>query len=111
MLVILPLIVPMIDRFGLAGAAVTVTAGIAVQWLVGLVFLRRLVGITLRAVAQALWRPVWMTVLMAMSVAVVMNHVDPMSVAGLGAAIVTGVVVYGILSLPVLLALKRERLS
>ena len=111
LLVILPLIVPMIDRFGLAGAAVTVTAGIAVQWLVGLVFLRRLVGITLRAVAQALWRPVWMTVLMAMSVAVVMNHVDPMSVAGLGAAIFTGVVVYGILSLPVLLALKRERLS
>ena len=51
------------------------------------------------------------TVLMALAVAVVMSYVDPMTVTGLAAAIFTGVVVYGILSLPVLLALKRERLS
>lgn len=108
LLVILPLIIPMIERFGLAGAAVTVTAGIAVQWLVGLFYLRRLAGIALREIAAAIWRPLWMTLLMAATVAAVTTYVDPGSVAGLALAIATGGLVYAILSLPVLLALKRE---
>ena len=111
LLVILPLIIPMIDRFGLAGAAVTVTAGIAVQWLAGLVYLRRLVGITFREVARSMWRPLWMTALMAVSVAMVMSCTSPATVAGLTLAIATGVVVYGVLSMRVLLALKRERFN
>lgn len=111
LLVILPLIIPMIERFGLAGAAVTVTAGIAVQWLVGLLYLRRLAGITLREIAAAIWRPLWMTILMAASVAAVTTYVDPGTVIGLAVAIATGVLIYAILSLPILRAIKRERFS
>ena len=111
LVLILPLIIPMVSRFGLAGAALTVTAGIAVQWVAGLVYLRRLAGITVREIAGSIWRPLWMSALMAASVATVMSHINPATVAGLILAIATGVAVYGVLSMPVLLAFKRERFS
>lgn len=111
LLVILPLIIPMIHRFGLVGAAMTVTAGIAAQWLAGLFYLRRLVGIELRQFAGAVWRPLWMTMVMAAAVLVVTMLVDPATVSGLVMAIAAGVLIYGMLSFPILLALKRERFS
>ncbi len=109
LLVIVPLLIPMIKRFGLAGAAITVSIGIAVQWLGGLVFLRNLVGIRLRLIAKAIWRPLWMTIVMSGVVIACTQLVDANSVTGLLFAIAGGVTVYGALSLPVLLALRRER--
>ena len=109
LLVIVPLLIPMIQRFGLEGAAITVTIGIAAQWLGGLVFLRRLVGIRLRLVAGAIWRPLWMTIVMSGAVIACTLLVDATTVTGLLFAIACGVVVYGALSVPVLLALRRER--
>ena len=109
LLVIVPLLIPMIQRFGLAGAAITVTIGIAAQWLGGLVYLRRLVGIRLHLVAEAIWRPLWMTIVMSGAVIACTHLVDASSVTGLLFAIACGVIVYGALSLPVLLAFRRER--
>ena len=111
LLVIVPLLIPMLKRFGLAGAAITVTLGIAAQWLGGLVYLRRLVGIRLRLVAEAIWRPLWMTIVMSGAVIACTLLVDPTSVTGLLFAIACGAIVYGALSLPVLLALRRERFA
>ena len=108
-LVIVPLIIPMIHRFGLAGAAIAVTAGMAAQWLAGLVFLRRLAGIRSRQLAVALWRPVWMTILMSAAVFACTLWVDPSTVGGLSLAVACGVIVYGALSIPILLTLRRER--
>ena len=109
LLVIVPLVLPMIQRFGLAGAAITVTAGIAVQWLGGLVYLRRLVGIRLRSVAKVMWRPLWMTLVMSGCVIGCMLLVDVTKASGLLLAIGAGVGIYGAMSLPTLLALRRER--
>lgn len=111
LLVIVPLIVPMIDQFGLAGAAMTVTAGIAVQWLVGLFYLRRLVGIEPGQLAGAIWRPFWTTLVMTGTVIAVTMLVDPATITGLLTAIASGVLVYGLLCLPFLRALRRERFS
>jgi O-antigen/teichoic acid export membrane protein len=111
LVVIVPVIVPMIRLFGLAGAAMTVTAGIAVQWLGGLVFLRRLVGIGLDQLIRVIWRPLWTTLVMSAAVFVCNLLIDPRSVLGLVLAIGAGVVVYSALNLPTLLALRRERLG
>jgi O-antigen/teichoic acid export membrane protein len=109
LLVIVPLVIPMTQCFGLAGAAMTVTVGIAVQWLAGLLFLRKLVGIRTRLVAAAIWRPLWMTIVMSGAVIGCALLVDVTKVMGLLLAIASGVIVYGALSLPVLRSLRRER--
>lgn len=111
LLVMAPIIVPMIRLFGLAGAALAVTAGTAVQWLGGLMFLRRLVGIGLGQLTAVIWRPLWTTLAMVCAVFVCTLLVDPGTVPGLVLAIGTGVVVYVMLNMQVLRSLRRERFS
>jgi PST family polysaccharide transporter/lipopolysaccharide exporter len=111
LVIIVPLIVPMAQRFGLAGVAVAVTVSMAVQWLAGLILLRRLVGIPSGLLALTLWRPAWKTIVMAIAVHACTLCMDPTAIAGLLLSIVVGVVVYGVLSLPGLVALLRDRSS
>lgn len=109
--VIVPLIVPSIREYGLAGAAATVTLGIAVQWFVGLIFLSRDVQIRSLDVLASIWRPVWTTMLMSAVVCGVMLSFGVESVLGFLAAILSGVAAYGLLNASMLLALRHERLG
>lgn len=111
LLVIVPLIIPMIKQFGLAGAAITVTTGMVVQWVAALVYLRRLAGIRARRVAATLWRPTWMTILMSAAVFACTLWIDPSTVGGLILAVTCGVSVYGALSIPILRTLRRENFA
>ena len=111
LLVIVPLIVPMTLKFGLAGAAVTITAAMAVQWIAGLYVLNRELEIRLRQIAVASWRALWSTAAMGLVVFGMMRVVDAGDVAGLAAVVLTGVAVFVLLNIPYLRALRNERLA
>jgi O-antigen/teichoic acid export membrane protein len=108
--VILPLLLPMIHEFGLAGAAVTVATGIACQWLFGLYYLRKHVGIVPSHLAKAIWRPFWTSTGMVLAVVGLMHVVDAHTVVGLLAVVAGGVVVFVLPNVPVILELKRQGL-
>lgn len=107
--VLLPLIVPATIYYGLVGAAVTVIAGMAVQWIVGLVYLHKRLGIGLGAVSVAAWQPVWTAAIMGAAAWGIMQAVDPNRVGGLLATVVAAGIVYLLLNLQMLLALKNSR--
>lgn len=109
--VIVPLIVPATLNYGLEGAAATVTLGIVVQWFGGLVFLRKFVEIGPTRVLEATWRPMWTTALMCGVVYLVMTAVGGSSVSGLALTVSAGIVTYLLLNVPVLAALRMERLG
>ncbi len=106
-----PLIIPMVKTYGLAGAAATVAIGGLVQWLVGLLYLRRHASVAVLDVAQAIWRPIWTALAMSLIVLGVMTLLDPRSAVGLAVAIFSGVAAYLLLNAKVLRDLKAQRLD
>lgn len=111
LLVVAPLIVPMSSRYGLLGAAVTVTVGIAVQWLAGFRFLRRELDLGPGQILSNCWRSVWTSAVMGVAVYATMQAVPHNSLVGFAAILVAGVLVYGVLNFPVLRALLAERMA
>ena len=107
---ILPLLLPMIHKFGLAGAAITVTAGIACQWLFGLYYLHQALGIVPSHLAKVIWRPLWTSTAMVLAVVGLMHVVDAYSVVGLVAVVAGGVIVFALPNVPMIRELKRQGL-
>lgn len=108
--VIAPVIVPMTVHMGPAGAALSVTAGIAAQWLASLVFLYRELQIRLGELLALLWRPMWTAAAMSLVVWLVESTWTGSVPAGLAIAVSGAVLTYGLLNLRVLLQLRREGL-
>jgi lipopolysaccharide exporter len=107
--IIAPIIVPATLEYGLFGAAVTVTLGMFAQWLLGLYYLRKHVGVTLGQLARAMWRPVWTTAVMtAIAVGATLTW-DNHSLLGLGTTLVCAVLAYGVLNLRTLVELRGAR--
>jgi PST family polysaccharide transporter/lipopolysaccharide exporter len=111
LLVVVPLIVPATARWGLAGAAATVTLGIAAQWMGGFYFLRRELDLGPWQVLSNCWRSVWTTAIMGAAVYATMSVVPHNSIVGLLLIITSGVAVYGVLNFKVLRALMAERMA
>jgi PST family polysaccharide transporter/lipopolysaccharide exporter len=109
--VILPLLLPMIHKFGLAGAAVTVAVGIACQWLFGLYYLRKHIGIVPGHLAKVIWRPLWTSAGMVLAVVGLMHVVETNTVFGLLAVVAGGVIVFALPNLPLIGELKRQGLK
>jgi hypothetical protein len=107
--VLLPLIVPATLYYGLAGAAITVTAGMAAQWIVGLRYLDRRLDIGFRKILRTMWQPVWTAALMGLAAFVMMRVVDANQLGGLLATIGVAAIVYLIPNLKMLLELKNGR--
>jgi O-antigen/teichoic acid export membrane protein len=107
--VIAPLIVPATMKYGLLGAAVTVTLGMLVQWLLGIWYLRKHVEVTLPQLARAMWRPLWTTGVMAAVAYGATQLWDNRSLLGLGATLALAVGVYAILNLRTLTELRSSR--
>jgi len=108
--VIVPLLLPMIDKFGLAGAALTVTAGIACQWLFSLHYLHKHIGVVPGHLAKVIWRPLWTSIAMVLAVVGLMHVVEANSIFGLLTVIAGGVVVFALPNLPMLRQMKRQGL-
>lgn len=106
--IIAPVIVPMAQHFGLAGAALTVTAGIAAQWFAGLIYLKKSVAVSLRDILRLLFRPLWTAGAMSVVAWTSMQLLDGRTVLGLTATIISAAATYGLLNLSFLLQLKRE---
>lgn len=104
---IAPLIVPMVKAYGLFGAAITVTIGAAAQWLLGLVYLRKYVGIRVAQMMVAIGRPLWTAGVMSVAVYVVSQIVEVRSLSGLTVAVFSGIAAYAVLNASVLMKLKR----
>lgn len=105
------LIVPMVTAYGLLGAAITVTIGGTVQWLTGLVFLRRHMTVGFADVALSAWRPLWTSLVMSLIVYLLTIAVDVRTPIGLSMGVLGGMAVYGVLNWSFLLKLTRERLG
>ena len=108
--IIAPIIVPMVQAYGLLGAAATVVIGAVVQCLIGLVYLHRYVAIKVSELLATIWRPLWTASVMSLIVVWVSNLQDPRTLIGLSAAVFSGIAVYVTLNVSVLLKLKNERL-
>lgn len=96
---IVPLIIPMANAYGLLGAAVTVTIGIAVQWLAGLVYLSRTVHVGVADLFLVMVKPVWKSGLMGAGVYVLTVSVGQMNVGSVAMAIAAGILIYGMLNI------------
>lgn len=108
--VLLPLLLPMIDMFGLAGAAAAVTAGIASQWLSGLYYLHRYLAVGVLQLAIAMWRPLWTSAAMAFAVLGSMRILDASSIVRLSAVVVVGITVFGLLNVRVIREMTKQGL-
>ena len=108
LLSVAPLIIPMVLWLGLAGAAITATVGVAVQWLAGLNYLRKHLAVSFGQIAATLWRPIWTTVVMSAAVWLLMTAVKGDTIPGLLLLVGSGAMVYGLLNLRVLLDLRKE---
>ena len=106
---LLPLIVPAAMYYGLAGVAITVTAGMAAQWIVGLCYLHKRLDIGFGKILRTMWQPVWTAALMGLAVWGMMLVVDANHVWGLLATMGVAAIVYLIPNLKMLLALKNGR--
>ena len=107
--VLLPLIVPAAMYYGLPGVAITVTAGMAAQWIVGLCYLHARLDIGFGKILRTMWQPVWTSACMGLAVWGMMYVVDANHVGGLLATMGVAAIVYLIPNLKMLLALKNGR--
>jgi O-antigen/teichoic acid export membrane protein len=109
--VVATLIVPMILWLGLVGAAIAATCGVVAEYLFGLIFIRKHVGLTLGAIASELSRPFWTTLLMSAAVLVPVRlmSIDPESKLWVGALV--GILVYGTLNARALADLRTRGFS
>ena len=106
--VIAPMIVPMIKSYALLGAAITVTAGIAVQWMAGLIYLSRFAGITWRDFARILSGPLWKSGVMAGILYGMTVGMDLANLPGLALLAGTGILSYGLLNVGELRRFRRQ---
>jgi PST family polysaccharide transporter/lipopolysaccharide exporter len=106
LVVIAPLIVPMSMALGLPGAALTVTVGMAIQWLAGIFYLRRKLGVRIPELLRVVWRPVWTAATMALLVYFVQISFSPGGLLALLGTVGLGVVTYMLLNIPQLRELK-----
>lgn len=111
LVVIAPLIVPMTLRFGLAGAATTVTIGIASQWIGGLRFLSTRLGISFREITSACWRACWTSALMAVAAFALIQVFPKHSLGALSITVVGAIAIYVGLNVSLLRSLTRGRTS
>jgi O-antigen/teichoic acid export membrane protein len=107
--VLLPLVVPAALYYGLPGVAITVTAGMAAQWVVGLCYLHRRLDIGFGKILRTMWQPLWTAAFMGLAAWGMMRVVDANQVAGLLATVGVAAVVYLIPNVKMLLALKNGR--
>jgi hypothetical protein len=107
--VLLPLIVPATMYYGLAGTAITVVAGMAAQWVVGLFYLHTRLGIGFGTVLRTIWQPVWTAAVMGLAAWGMMLAVDANQLRGLLATVGVAAVVYLIPNLKMLLAIRNGR--
>ena len=107
--ILLPLIVPAALYYGLPGAALTVTAGMAAQWLVGLFYLYKNLGVTFGQVLKAISQPVWTAALMGGVAWGMMQAVNAHHAGGLAMTIIAAGLVYLVPNLKMLLALKNGK--
>ena len=108
LLVIVPLIIWLTGRSGLSGAAIAVLVGISVQWLAGLGYLRRILGISPLRVAAAMGRPLATTAVMATAMVLLDLVFELRNLPGLVCAVATGLAVYISLNLRMLQTLRKE---
>jgi len=107
--VLLPLIVPAALYYGLAGVAITVIAGMAAQWIVGLFYLHKRLDIGFGKILRTMWQPVWTAALMGLAAWGMMLVVDANHVWGFLATVGVAAIVYLIPNVKMLLALKNGR--
>ena len=107
--VLLPLVVPAAMYYGLEGVAVTVIAGMAAQWVVGLCYLYKRLDIGFGKILRTMWQPLWTSALMGLAAWGMMHAVDANQVGGLLATVAVAAVVYLIPNVRMLLALKNGR--
>lgn len=107
--VLLPLIVPAAMYYGLEGVAVTVIAGMAAQWVVGLFYLHKRIDIGFGKILRTMWQPAWTAALMGLAAWGMMQVVNANQVGGLLATVGVAAVVYLLPNLKMLLALKNGR--
>lgn len=109
--IIVPLIIPMISSHGLLGAAITVTAGIAAQWLAGLAYLSRFTGIVWGDVVLLLFEPLWKSGIMAGVLYAMTASADLVNLPGLMLLVASGVLSYGVLNVGVWRKFRPDRSS
>jgi O-antigen/teichoic acid export membrane protein len=107
--VIAPLIVPATMKYGLLGAAVTVTGGMLAQWLLGLYYIRKHLGVRLGQLGRAMWRPLWTTAAMTAIAYGATLTWDNHSLLGLGTTLACAVIAYALLNLRTLGELRGAR--
>jgi O-antigen/teichoic acid export membrane protein len=101
------LIIPMTTRFGLAGAAASVTIAMMVQWLCFFVFANRTLSISFRHTMEVLWSPIWKSCVMAAAVMTLALYVDGMTNSGLAVLVLVGASVYLGLNARMLITISR----
>ena len=107
--VLLPLIVPAALYYGLPGVAITVTVGMAAQWIVGLFYMHERLDIGFGKILRTMWQPVWTAACMGLATWGMMLVVDANKVQGLLATMGVAAVVYLVPNLKMLLALRKGR--
>ena len=105
--VLLPLIVPATMYYGLEGAAVVVTIGMATQWIVGLIYLYKRLDVGISDMARSMWQPVWTAAIMGGAAWGMLQAVNANRVGGLLATMAVAAVAYLLPNLKMLLALKN----
>lgn len=99
-------IIPLINQFGLLGAGMAVTLGIAVQWVVSFWLMRRHIGITVSGYLGAIIGPVWKSAVMGACLYLLSFVITPHSLGGLLSFVALGMLVYGLLSLRAMHSLR-----
>jgi O-antigen/teichoic acid export membrane protein len=105
------LIVPMVFWLGVVGAAIAATTGVVAEYVFGLVFIRKHIGLSAREIAAALWRPFWTTLIMSTSVLVPVVGIRDNSGLELWVSVIVGVIVYGTVNMRVLIELRTRGFS
>lgn len=105
---VLSSIIPMIMFYGLPGAAIAVTAAIAVQWVGSLYFMSNTLEIGLRDNLSAFFCPLWKGSIMGTMVYLMSGWVKGDTVFGLGSLVVTGMIIYALLNFQVLIKIRRH---
>ncbi|MGE0465680.1 MAG: lipopolysaccharide biosynthesis protein [Steroidobacteraceae bacterium] len=109
--VIAPLIVPVTKALGLRGAAITVTTGMAVQWIAGLLYVRRHLGVSVTRSLAACWRAAWTTALMGTAIFGLMRLIPYNTLWGFATVVLVGVAAYGLLNFRFIKELMRQRFT
>lgn len=108
--ILVPIIFPLIDKFGLAGAAIAITVTMALQWLIFVILTQKYVNVSLVETAGVVAKPLWKSLVMGMVVFAASSYLDNMSVAGLLIAVSIGGLTYAVLNTRELVKIKSHGL-